>query len=433
MVHLKAQLRATTEHHEAQAEELKSSNEELQSLNEELRSTAEELETSREELQSVNEELVTVNQELKIKIEEQTQANDDFQNLINSTDIGTIFLDRGSHIKLFTPRARDVFKMIPSDAGRPLADIASQLVDVDVLAEVDRVLDRLERVEREVQTQDGRWHLMRVLPYRTREDRIEGVILTFLDVTQRLKAQRESLTLRTSLEEELSATTRLHEVSTWLLPTSRLQALLESLLTAAVEIQGAEAGTVHLYNQHSDGLELAAHRGFSGTIDVVAVASGDSRIRPGGGRYPAGNASSSRTARVVRSTGARANASARWAIGRCSRRRCSTAAARRSVFSARTPRQAWRPSERQVRLADLYARQAAEMISLRLAEAALREADRRKNDFLATLAHELRNPLAPVSTGIDVLMLAGGQNPASVMSSKRCVDRSIRWSVSSTI
>ena len=129
---VKTQLRAAVEQYETQAEELKASNEELQAMNEELRSSAEEIETSKEELQSVNEELQTVNQELKIKIEEQIQANDDIQNLINSTEIGTVFLDRSARIKLFTPRARDVFNLIPADRGRPLSDINSVLVNADL-------------------------------------------------------------------------------------------------------------------------------------------------------------------------------------------------------------------------------------------------------------------------------------------------------------
>lgn len=181
----RAQLRGTVEQHATQAEELKASNEELQAINEELRATAEELETSKQELQSVNEELSAVNEELKGTIVEQTQAANDLQNLINSTDIGTLFLDRQSQINFFTPRARDIFSLIPSDRGRPLSDISSRLVGVDIAADVDRVLQELQRVEREVQTLDGRWHVLRLLPYRTSEDRIDGVVLTFLDITER--------------------------------------------------------------------------------------------------------------------------------------------------------------------------------------------------------------------------------------------------------
>ena len=201
LVRLKSQLRSTVDQHDTQAEELKASNEELQAMNEELRSSAEELETSKEELQSVNEELTTVNQELKIKVEEQTQANNDIHNLINSSDIGAIFLDRSGRIKLFTPRMRDTFSLIPGDRGRPLTDITTLLVGQDLPADVARVLERLERVEREVRTRDGRWHLMRALPYRTAEDRIEGVVLTFVDITERRRIEER---LRNS-EARLSA------------------------------------------------------------------------------------------------------------------------------------------------------------------------------------------------------------------------------------
>jgi two-component system, chemotaxis family, CheB/CheR fusion protein len=189
--HLKGQLRSSIEHRETQAEELKASNEELQAMNEELRSSTEELETGKEELQSVNEELRTVNQELKIKIEEQAQAAADLQNLIFSTEIGTIFVDRGARIKLFTPRARDIFSLVPADRGRPLSDISSSLVGIELHHHIEDVLERLERIEREVTTRDDRWYLMRMLPYRTVEDRIDGVIMTFVEITARKRAEDE--------------------------------------------------------------------------------------------------------------------------------------------------------------------------------------------------------------------------------------------------
>jgi two-component system CheB/CheR fusion protein len=189
--HVRAQLRSTVEQSEVQHEELRASNEELQAMNEELRSTAEELETSKEELQSANEELTTINQELKIKIEELSQSNNDLLNLMNATDIGTVFLDRALRVKLFTPRARDLFNFIASDTGRPLTDITDNLRDFDLTADAERVLSTLRTLEREVQTRDGRWHLMRVLPYRTEEDRINGVVVTFLDVSAHKLAEDE--------------------------------------------------------------------------------------------------------------------------------------------------------------------------------------------------------------------------------------------------
>lgn len=189
LIRIKAQMRGTIEQYEIQAEEAKAANEELQAMNEELRSTAEELETSQEELQSVNEELQTVNQELKVKIDEITHASDDLRNFMSSTEIGTVFVDRSLRVKLFTPRVRDIFNLIPGDIGRPLLDLTNKLAMDDLSELMGRVLDRLQTIEREVQTRDGGWFLMRMLPYRTSEDRIDGVVVTFLDITERHKAE----------------------------------------------------------------------------------------------------------------------------------------------------------------------------------------------------------------------------------------------------
>jgi two-component system CheB/CheR fusion protein len=188
LIRVKAQLRSTIEEYETQAEESKASNEELQAMNEELRSAAEELETSKEELQSVNEELTTVNQELKTKIDELGLTNNDFQNFINATDIGTIFLDRALRVKFSTPRARDVFNLLDSDVGRPLSDITSTLRADGIHRDVRRVLDKLSPIEREVETEDGRWHYLRILPYRTTDNRIDGVVVTLQDITERRSA-----------------------------------------------------------------------------------------------------------------------------------------------------------------------------------------------------------------------------------------------------
>ncbi|MGH9240009.1 MAG: CheR family methyltransferase [Vicinamibacterales bacterium] len=197
--YLKSQLRLTIEKYETQAEEARAANEELQAINEELRSAAEELETSKEELQSLNEELTTVNQELKIKIDELGLTNNDFQNLINSTDIGTIFLDRLLRVKLYTPSAQEIFNLLPTDVGRKLSDITSRLQFDRLQDDIVQVLDTLQTVERQVETREGRQFIMRVLPYRTLDDRIDGVSLTFHDVTDwrlaelRVRASEERL------------------------------------------------------------------------------------------------------------------------------------------------------------------------------------------------------------------------------------------------
>lgn len=189
LLRLKAQLRASIEQHEFHAEELKASNEELHAMNEELRSAAEELETSKEELQSINEELRTVNQELKVKIEETSLTSNNLQNLINSANIGTIFLDRSFRIALFTPAVRDIFNLIPADYGRPLSDITHRLEYDALLQDAENVLEKLLTIEREVSTSDGKHYMMRVLPYRTAEDHINGVVITFFDITTRKKTE----------------------------------------------------------------------------------------------------------------------------------------------------------------------------------------------------------------------------------------------------
>jgi len=188
----KQKLQETIEHAEVSNEEHRASNEELQAINEELRSATEELETSKEELQSVNEELVTVNYELKVKVEETSKANDDLNNLIASTDIATIFVDRGVCIKRFTPRAADIFSIIATDIGRSLLDITHRLEYDQLADDVSSTFDTLHPVERELRSNDGRYYLMRLLPYRTTEDKIEGAVMTFIDISRRREAEAKA-------------------------------------------------------------------------------------------------------------------------------------------------------------------------------------------------------------------------------------------------
>jgi two-component system CheB/CheR fusion protein len=188
----KEQLQITMEHSETSTEELRASNEELQAINEELRSATEELETSKEELQSINEELTTVNFELKTKVDETSKINDDLQNLISSTDIATLFVDRKMRIKWFTPRARDIFNVIGNDAGRSLLDITHRLEYPLLHEDAAEAFEELHLVEREIKNHDnGRWYLARFLPYRTLDDRIQGAVLTFIDITDRRRAEAQ--------------------------------------------------------------------------------------------------------------------------------------------------------------------------------------------------------------------------------------------------
>jgi two-component system CheB/CheR fusion protein len=179
----KEYLRSTIEQLEISNEELKSSNEELQSSNEELQSTNEEMETSKEELQSVNEEIVTVNTELQGKIDELALAYDDMNNLLASTEIGTIFLDSDLKIKRFTPSMVKIINLIPSDVGRPLEHLSSNLIYEGILEDVQNVLNKLTPYVTSVKSTSGAWYQMQIMPYRTEENAIEGVVITFVDIT----------------------------------------------------------------------------------------------------------------------------------------------------------------------------------------------------------------------------------------------------------
>jgi len=193
-------LHTTNEELETSNEELKSSNEEMQSVNEELQSANEELETSKEELQSVNEELATVNAELQTKVADLSRSNNDMNNLLAGTGIGTIFVDHHLRIQRFTPAVTQVINLILTDVGRPVGHIVSKLAGYDrLVADVQAVLESLTPKEVEVQTQAGAWYLLRIWPYRTLENVIEGAVITFTEATEMKKAQaalRESEALR---------------------------------------------------------------------------------------------------------------------------------------------------------------------------------------------------------------------------------------------
>ncbi|TYM00141.1 chemotaxis protein CheR [Bradyrhizobium rifense] len=177
-------LQSMIEEYETALEELKSSNEELVSVNEEMQSTNEELEASKEELQSVNEELHTVNAELSTKVDALDRANSDLQNLFESTDVATVFLDRALTIRSFTPTVAGIFNILPGDRGRPITDLSSRLNLAGLAGEIRCVLDSGEALERRVQTEDGATHyLVRLSPYRDGIQKIEGVVIAFVDIT----------------------------------------------------------------------------------------------------------------------------------------------------------------------------------------------------------------------------------------------------------
>lgn len=202
----KERLQSTIEELETANEEFRSSNEELLSVNEELQSTNEELETSKEELQSVNEELQTVNNELSSKIDELDRANADLNNLFQSTQIATIFLDRNLVIRSFTPAVSKLFNVLPSDQGRPLTDLSGRLVYPNLESDIRAVFGG-QVIERAVTLSDGNQHyLARLLPYRTASDAIDGVLLTFVDVSSVVAAEEQQKVLTAELSHRVKNT-----------------------------------------------------------------------------------------------------------------------------------------------------------------------------------------------------------------------------------
>ena len=164
-------------------EEFRSANEELQSTNEELQSTNEELTTSTEEMQSLNEELQTVNAELQAKVGELSRASNDMKNLLDSTDIATLFLDKELNVRRFTPQATNIIKLISSDVGRPITDLASELRYPELVEDAQEVLRTLATAEKQITARGNLWFMVRIMPYRTLDDRIDGVVITFTDIT----------------------------------------------------------------------------------------------------------------------------------------------------------------------------------------------------------------------------------------------------------
>jgi len=180
---LREEMQNTLEEMQTSEEELKTTNEELQSANEELQSTNEELTTSKEEMQSMNEELQTLNAELQSKIDGFSRVENDMKNLLNSTDIATLFLDKELNIRRYTDRATKIFKLIKSDIGRPFTDQVSDLIYPELAADALEVLRTLVFIQKQIPTKDGRWFAIRIMPYRTFDDRIDGLVITFINLS----------------------------------------------------------------------------------------------------------------------------------------------------------------------------------------------------------------------------------------------------------
>lgn len=285
----KDRLQATIEELESTNEELKSSNEEYQSINEELQSSNEELETSKEELQSVNEELQTVNAELDHRVRDLAKANSDLRNLLESTQIATVFLDNDLRVRSFTPAANDIFHLLDTDIGRPIDHLGSRVSYPELSDDVRKVLAKLGTVEREVTSREGNQYIARVHPYRSVDNFIAGAVLTFLDVTSTVRAEaalRESeARLRTLLAElqhrvrntlalVKSITTRTAESSD---SVDEMAAHLTGRLEAFARVQSAvtrnpDAGIDLMSLLSDEMLAHAAHEGDQFTAKGPTVA-----------------------------------------------------------------------------------------------------------------------------------------------------------------
>jgi two-component system CheB/CheR fusion protein len=362
---MKGHLRDTVEQYEASTEELKASNEELQAMNEELRSATEELETSREELQSINEELTTVNQELKNKVEELGHANSDLHNLMGATAIATLFLDRDMRVMRFTESAAPIFNLIPGDVGRPLAHLQHRIDYPEMAKDAARVIERLVPIEREVQGAGDVAYLARMLPYRTQDDRIAGVVLTFFDVTERERVKRE-------LAEDLAATERLRVVAEQVTGDDDMQSLYENIVAVAGDIAHADGAAVQLLEPEAGALVLLAARGIPRTLveRYRTMDAGDGNVwdlalRSGRRVFADFEAGSAATAAADR---AHRDAGFRCALG--------TPLLSRGGAPIGMITTHWKalhaPTDRELRYIDLLARQTADAIERQLATDALR-------------------------------------------------------------
>jgi two-component system CheB/CheR fusion protein len=279
--HAREEVQTTREEMQTSQEELKSTNEELQSTNEELQSSNEELTTSKEEMQSMNEELQTVNQELNSKVDELSRANNDMKNLLNSTDIATLFLDGELLVRRFTNQTAKLIKLIPADAGRPITDIAMDLDYPELAGDAREVLRTLVFREKEVSARDGHWYMVRVLPYRTLENVIDGVVITFTDTSG-------SKRLETALREQAEQLRQMAESLPNLVWGCRGDGACDQVGRQWVEYTGVPEGEVLGYgwlNQvHAEDRERV-RQAWRDSVRSATPLESEFRIRTKAGQY----------------------------------------------------------------------------------------------------------------------------------------------------
>ena len=408
-------LQLTIEEQESTNQQLVAANEEILSSNEELKSTNEELQTAKEEVQSANEELKTTNEELQSRNTESSHANDDLVNLLKNVNIPILMLSSDLRIRRFTPMMRSLFNLIPSDVGRPINDIRFDIDIPDLETWVSEVLETLTTLERDVQDLAGRWYLLRIRPYRTVENHIDGVVLVLLDVNNLKQTEQTLQESQAQLETELFAMNQVQMVSRQLSASLDLTRALNEMLDAAIAIQHADMGCVHMYDPDTDSLTMAAHRGLGQDfLDHFY------EVRVGDGS-PYSQALEHKQRIIIRDV--------QLESGFEPHRQIAAAAGFRSVQS--TPligrdgmlwgvlsthfAQPHRPTESELRMLDLYGRQAAEFIGLIRAEAAqqlslereqiAQAANDSKDQLLSVLSQELQTPLSSIMSWIRLIEL----------------------------
>jgi two-component system, chemotaxis family, CheB/CheR fusion protein len=472
----KDHLQATLEELESSNEELISSNEELLSINEELQSANEELQTSKEELQSVNEELETINTELKKKVEELDGLNSDLVNLFQSTRIATVFMDRDLRIKKFTPAATEVFRLIEEDVGRSIADIAPRFAADGLITDIKAVLRTLAAREWQVRLIDeDAWYILRILPYRTLDNVIDGVVLTFVDITElrRAQEQRDQLArIVESSQDAILSKTLDGVVTSWNAGAERMYGYTaREMIGHPVEVLAPperRAELIPIFERLRRGLRIEPFEtvrvrkdgrrlsviltispvfGFDGQVmgasaiarDITDSKRAEEELRLGEERYrslvqaltsvvwtaDAEGRFVERQTSWEEYTGQSWEEHAGWGWAQAvypeDRERIkalwSESLARRTPYRAEG--RIWNAASaayrhfaaRAVPLLDAdravreWVGTVNDVEDRKQAENALREAGRRKDEFLAMLGHELRNPLAPIRNCLYVLSM----------------------------
>ena len=395
-------LQSLSEQYEAANEELQSANEEIQSANEELQSTNEELETSKEEIQSSNEELATVNDELNNRNAELNRVNNDLVNLLESVQMAIVMLGPDLRIRRFTPMAEKLLGLIPSDTGRALVDIKLPLDDLpDLEPTLVAVLETVTAFECDVRDRNGRWYSLRLRPYRTQDNRIDGVVALLVDMADRKQAEAIVKTQNDRLH-------LLWESAGALLSTGDPETMLHGLMPKAGSLLGVDACLNHMLDDSGSSLRLVSSVGIP-TAETGAIERREfendvcGTVVLQGRAFEATHIQQSEDPRLrwVRSLG--------FLTFVCNPLMSDGLALGTLAFGSRT-RDEFDPGELAVlQTISRYVAMAYERLRLL---SKLRDTDRRKNEFLATLAHELRNPLAPVSNALKVIQMTGGTREA---------------------